>query len=431
MCGRLFSAEDAAPPEDHVGVIKKDRVGRVREKQPQLPKKIEVPSDPKNLEYITLGSDTLSFQLYGILKNQTGNFCFSPISICSSLAIPYVGSSGSTQFSIGSTMHISLPPTGVQDGINRLNQYFFYYPSSASGDLRLFSANSLWVKSSLPILPDFQEIMNRDFKGALRRANFLGKGDVARYEMNNWVRERTQGQVVNMVASDDLSLNTQMVLLSSFFMRGKWEQEFNSQTTFPAPFFITKQNIKTISMMTTIGNFPFLRTESFSILQLPYSKGKVNGPNLCCLFILPKDHDGLTQLENELNGNNLQNWISRLNLQKIIVTVPKFKMDQKYNLTSTLSNLGMFESFSDQADFSSISQGKGLKLNQVIHKTLFSIEEGGSGLPSFFPSTAPVSSDFYGQADLFRADHPFIFLVYDRITKVIVFMGRFINPEDF
>ena len=149
------------------------------------------------------------------------------------------------------------------------------------------------------------------------------------------------------------------------------------------------------------------------------------------VMLLPKDGD-LHSLEGSLDADSLDSWEQELSNQTVQVYVPKFTFEDSYSLGDTLQGMGMKQAFSDAADFSGISGRKDLKIDSVVHKAFISVDENGTEAagatavimvgtmvsPGHNPPPTPV----------FRADHPFIFLIQDQETGAILFMGRVADP---
>ena len=161
---------------------------------------------------------------------------------------------------------------------------------------------------------------------------------------------------------------------------------------------------------------------------MPYAKGE-----LSMIVLLPKEIEGLPQLEKKLTQENLQEWTKGLRRQKVIVYVPRFKMTSQFGLKDTLQAMGMTLAFDDRkADFSRMSRGEGLYISAVVHKAFVDVNEEGTEAAAatgvvMMPTAAPVRPE---EPPVFRADHPFLFLIRENQTGSILFMGRVVNPRE-
>ena len=144
---------------------------------------------------------------------------------------------------------------------------------------------------------------------------------------------------------------------------------------------------------------------------------------------LPKKIDGLCDLESRLNSETLKAWTSNLERQKVIVYMPKFKTTTDLNLREILISMGMKDAFSDKADFSGMEPEKELYISDAVHKAFIDLDEAGTEAAAATAVVAGVTSaPPVGEPPVFKADHPFLFLIRDNETQSILFMGRLTNP---
>jgi serpin B len=138
--------------------------------------------------------------------------------------------------------------------------------------------------------------------------------------------------------------------------------------------------------------------------------------------------DGLADLEKTLTPDNLAGWLRKLHEREVEVTFPKFRMTQKVELAGTLAALGMPLAFRpNQADFSGIDGSRELFISAVVHKAFVDVNEEGT------EAAAATGLELRATAvplrnPAFRADHPFLFLIRDRRSGSVLFMGRLVEP---
>jgi serpin B len=160
------------------------------------------------------------------------------------------------------------------------------------------------------------------------------------------------------------------------------------------------------------------------LVELTYRGGGVS-----MVVLLPREIDGLKALENSLNQKQLDDWIAHARVEKVSVFLPKFKLTRQFELGKTLAGMGMADAFSPRADFSGMDGMKDLFISEVIHKAFVEVNEEGTEAAA---ATAAVMVGMAMQrpqpAPVFRADHPFLFLIRDTHSGSILFMGRVTNP---
>ena len=149
------------------------------------------------------------------------------------------------------------------------------------------------------------------------------------------------------------------------------------------------------------------------------------------VILLPKETDGLADLEAKLTFQNLQQWIGGLSNRDVKIYLPKFKTTSQFELGDTLKTMGMNTAFdANQADFSGMTGGRDLFISAVVHKAFVDVNEEGTeaaaatGIIMAPTSAAPDPTP----PAVFRADHPFIFMIRDNRNGSIMFMGRIRNP---
>jgi serpin B len=161
--------------------------------------------------------------------------------------------------------------------------------------------------------------------------------------------------------------------------------------------------------------------DDLSLLELPYE-----GDRLSMVLLLPAKVDGLAALEKSLNQKNLDRWLGRLREEVVHVNIPRFKLGTRFNLSKTLVKMGMPDAFTcGKADFSGMDGGRQLYVGPVIHQANVDVNEEGTEAAA---ATAVVMK-LRSRPTTFRADHPFLFLIRDRQTGSILFMGRVADPS--
>lgn len=374
------------------------------------------------------GNNTFAFDLYRLLKNTGGNFCFSPYAISSAVALPFSGARGVTQSDMRIAMHYLNQVNqvlGVFATFDKLYTTPWYLGSNES---RLFLGNSLWLSRSIQLLPSFLESLPNLYRGAVKQVDFLRNPEAARGTINQYVKEKTQGRVPAQVDKGDVTQATQMAIVSSMFMKGVWETPFNPQFSKEAPFFIDVKNTGSAEMMLTSGRFRIYQTDEFMLLELPFRPDYRGVPHLALMILLPTKNFALASLEEKFYVENWNSWVSRLKEEGVVVMIPSFKILQSFNLTEALGVLGMRFAYSSQADFSGISNNQ-MQLSSVLHAVQFGVDEKGSEAISANPISIHQQSNLSEQqARAFNANHPFSFAVMDKTNNMIILMGRFIKP---
>ncbi|NWV68168.1 OVAL protein, partial [Malurus elegans] len=232
-------------------------------------------------------------------------------------------------------------------------------------------------------------------------------------------------QIQDFLEPSSVNPQTVLVLVNAIYFKGIWETAFKEDDTQEVPFNVTEQESRPVQMMCQNSTFKVGRVaeEKIKILELPYVSGE-----LSLLVLLPDDISGLEQLENKISFEKLTEWTSSEVMEKkrVKVYLPRMKIEEKYNLTSVLTSLGMTDLFSPSANLSGISLAESLKLSDAIHRAFMEVTEEGAEEAGSADDTENIqrSSDL----EEFRADHPFLFLIKHNPSNMILFFGRYCYP---
>ncbi|NWU25380.1 OVALX protein, partial [Dyaphorophyia castanea] len=232
-------------------------------------------------------------------------------------------------------------------------------------------------------------------------------------------------RIQDLLVSDSVDLNTALVVVNVIYFKGIWKTAFKEEHTREEPFNVTEQESRPVQMMCQNSTLKVARVaeEKIKILELPYGTGE-----LSLLVLLPDDISGLEQLENKISYKRLLEWTSPKVMEKkrVKVYLPRMKIEEKYNLTSVLTALGMTDLFSPLANLSGISSAESLRVSEAIHEAYMEVTEEGieAGDSEVVTGDIQHSSDY----EEFKADHPFLFLVRHNPSDMILFFGRYCSP---
>ncbi|KIC74915.1 putative serpin-like protein [Neochlamydia sp. TUME1] len=378
---------------------------------------------------VSQGANAFAVDMYNQLPS-TNNLCFSPYSIFSSFAMAYTGADENTHKEISAALHYPPSVDKLGKGLAELNHFFTFYPSSASDEIRVRVANSLWIQTNFPLLPSYKENMKKYFNGTFRVIDFKGQPETARATINAWVKHHTFGKIIDILHSQAIDSSTRMVLVSALYLKAKWKNPFDPHLTTQQPFFTEDGVVQTALSMTQTAYLPYLDTPEATVVELPYILSRKEGPEFSMMIILPHQKEALREVEKGLTVRKLEEWRKNLENTKVLITIPKFKVLQSSNLKDILEKMGMHTPFSEQANFSKISEFKGLKIGNVLHKVYLSMDENGSEVAAATSISMNVTSILEPKAPvIFQVDHPFIYMIYEKKTGTILFMGRVTDPN--
>ncbi|XP_036253389.1 serpin B6-like [Molothrus ater] len=359
-------------------------------------------------------------------KKSGRNVFFSPFSISSALSMVLLGARGSNEAQIRKVLSLK----NAQDAHNGY-QSLLSEINDPNTKYILRTANRLYGEKTFEFLASFIESSQKSYHAGLEQMDFLHAWEDSTKQINGWVEERTEGKIQNLLAEGTLDSLTRLVLVNAIYFKGKWEEQFNKQSTREWPFQINKNETRPVQMMFKEANFNMTYIGDFQtkILELPYV-----GNELSMIILLPDaiqdGSTGLERLERELTHDKLMGWISpkMMTSTEVMVYLPRFKLEEDYDLKPVLSSMGMPDAFeSGKADFSGISPGNELVLSEVIHKSFVEVNEEGTEAAAATAMVICGCSAVMSTAE-FTADHPFLFFIRHNKTCSILFCGRFCCP---
>ncbi len=361
---------------------------------------------PSALLALNVQADDFAFKLYGQLRTTQGNLFFSPASIEAVLTMTREGAAGNTlrQMSLLLPEAASFPAVGT--------------------NVPLESANALWVDKMFPILKKFQTTVQEKYGAEIRSADFAGQPEVERTTVNRWVEEKTRDKIKNLLVPGSVTSATRLILVNAIYFKGDWLHAFEKEKTADEPFWTAPAASTNVPMMTMKPKrFGYTENESFQCLELPYQ-----GEEVSMLIVLPKEKDGLARIENGLSADALAGWTGSLRKEEIEIHLPRFKITSQFDsLTKTLAALGISDAFNPAlADFSGIST-EPLFVSDVVHKAFVQVDEKGTEAAAATGIIMRTTS-MPMPPKVFRADHPFLFLILAKESGAVLFMGKIANP---
>jgi len=366
-------------------------------------------------------SNGFAMRLYREVSTRSGNLFFSPASIAAALAMTYAGAAGSTAKEMREVLGFTLDDEKVHAGFGELLKAMV---KSKKG-LTLSVANALWGQKGLAFLKPFLGVTKSRYGGGFRTLDFMTKADKAIKTINLWAKSKTKKKIKQVVTAQDVTADTRLVLTNAIYFKGAWKEKFDKDDTKTEPFFVSAGKQVDARMMHLHGeSFRYLDGSGFSAIELPYK-----GEGASMFIFLPDKKDGLADMEGEVTLVTLKDWIDKMTSRKMgDVAIPRFRLEDSFELSSTLGAMGMPTAFKDDADFSGMTADQPLKISKVIHKSFCDVTEEGTEAAAVTVVTMMVT----GAASVptnFVADHPFLFVIRENTTGLFLFIGRVANPS--
>ncbi|XP_072897131.1 neuroserpin [Hemitrygon akajei] len=355
------------------------------------------------------------------------NIFYSPFSIIIALGMIEIGAAGTTLEQI---QHV----TGSNSTL-RGEEFGFFHDLSQSmkADHQQYVmevANSLFVQEGFQLSDNYLQMLNRYFSASAENVDFNHPSSVADL-INEWVKNQTASKIQNLLSGKDLNALAHIVLVNAVYFKGNWKSPFRAEHTHTFPFTKDDESEIQIPMMHQQDDFFYGEFSDgsnevggvYQVLEMPYL-----GDKLSMMIVLPRQEVQLATLEPLIKTQLINEWASSVKKQKVEVFLPRFKVMQNVDLKEILASLGILDLFSVNADLSAMTGKKELYISKAIHSSYIEVNEEGS--------EAAAASEIVAVSRMLTlnpqviVDHPFFFLIRNKKTGTILFMGRVMHPED-
>jgi serpin B len=376
-------------------------------------------TDRGQLTELVRGSNRFALALWS--RAGTGTIAMSPASISAALTITWGGAKGETAAQLQKTLGLS----GSADAV--LSQWGNLYKSLQSPSLKL--ANRLYGEKSFNIDTTYFTIIRKAFEVWVEPVDFVGDAEGTRTKINSWVAEQTEQRIKDLLPPRSVDRDTRIVIVNAIYFLADWARPFDASRTQPRDFYADGKTVRPVPMMTQTSRFSYAHQAGASLVELPYQDKKT-----AMYIVLPDARDGLPALESKLEPT-LKALQSAAAETSVALSLPRFTIDpaQTIDLAKQLQALGIVDAFSaEKADFTGIAKpnaaGEPLFISAVFHKAFVKVDEKGTEAAAATAVAMPRGGPPPKPTELV-ADHPFLFLIVDKPSGLILFIGRVTDPR--
>ncbi len=373
------------------------------------------------------GNNTFAFELYRLVRQgkPAGNLFYSPYSISLALAMTYAGARGQTEQQMAQALHF-VPQSRLHPALNGLDQELGKRGKGAKGKdgqgFRLNIANALWGQTGYRFLPAFLDLLAENYGAGLRLLDFSANPEAARVTINQWVSDRTEGRIKDLIPRGALDAMTRLVLTNAIYFNAAWSTPFEKSQTQDGAFNLLDGGKATVPMMKKTDSFGYAEGPNVQAVELPY-----DGRELAMVILLPKSGQ-FEAFDAALDAGQVNGLLTKLSSRQVALTMPRFKIESQLELAQALAALGMPDAFSGSADFSGMDGGRNLIISDVIHKAFVAVDEAGTEAAAATAVVMRLTSIMPEEPVEVTVDRPFVFLIRDLPTGAILFVGRVVNP---
>jgi serine protease inhibitor len=370
------------------------------------------------------GVTAMGLDLYRRMAEKPGNLLVAPLGLESVLAMTAAGAR--TQTLEQMIQVLRLPANGDRDTALAALLAELQQPGAVDGtptDGQLQVANALWVHRGDSLSSDFVSAVQTSYGAHVQAVDFARETSAVRQQVNDWIASCTHNRISELLEEGSPSADSRLLLTSALYFRGQWATPFDSKETAPATFHLPGSAEVSVPMMTQRARLRHYRGEKLQMLELPYADKR-----LAMLIMLPDESANLATIERSLSDATLRRYVRGLSAADVAVSIPRFQVDWSGSLKGAFSALGMSDAFAAAADFGGISQDQDLFITDLAHRAWIAVDEEGSEAAAAAAVTMAPKAVLGPRLD-FKADRPFVFLIYDLATGTTVFAGRLADPR--
>ena len=382
----------------------------------------------QDLRSLVQGNNAFALDLYQVLTNGEGNLFYSPFSISQALATTLAEARGDTERQMLHTLHYELPQDRLHPSFNSLDREIASRGKNPQDDdehfFQLNVANALWGQQGYEFLPGFLDVLAENCGAGLRVLDFAGAPEEARARINDWVSEETEEKIRDLLPPGAVDGRTRLVLTNAIYFNASWTWPFDGKLTQERPFHLAEGGAVEAPMMTETSKdfYGYANGAGYQAVDVPYSLGEMS------MIILLPDEGMFHEFEDSLNDEALDRILDDIEIDYVTLTMPLFKFESQFDLGQTLAGMGMPDAFGAGANFSGMTGTRGLRISKVVHKAFVSVDERGTEAAAATAVAVPTSGPTKEPIPV-TVDRPFIFLIRDRATGTLLFLGRVMNPN--
>ena len=380
------------------------------------------------------GNTAFALNLYRAVADARANTFYSPYSISMAMAMAYAGAGGETETQMRDTLGFYLTQNRLHPTFNALD---LALKSRTLGDkdggFEMRIANSVWGQRGHPFLPTYLDTLVMNYGNEVREVDFRRQPEHVRDQINKWVATETDGRIEDILSSDAITPLTRLVLANAVYFKAVWQLPFDERATSNQPFYALDGDERRVPMMRQTGSFGYAKGDGYQMVELPYHGGSMS------MNVLLPDEGRFGDFEDSLDSTFVDDVLHDMEDKRIRLAMPKFKLEAGLDLADVLAKMGMPNAFNDQlAEFqrmnglSCLARDEAcLLISEVAHKAFISVDETGTEAAAATTVVVGITKAVTPEDEVIdmTIDRPFIFLIRDRPTRSVLFLGRIVSLE--
>ena len=349
------------------------------------------------------------------LENNKENLLYSPTSIKYALNMLNDGANGNTKTQIEKVI-----------GNLQLNKY-------DNIDNILSLANCVYIKDTYKenTKEEYLKLVNERYNAEINYDSFNNSNNI-----NKWIEEKTFGKIKNMLSDEIVqNPNTEMILINALAIDMEWQENFDVDRIRGEVFYLEDGTTNVVEMLnkeTTSDSISYYKDEELTALTMDLKK--YDDRQLEFVAIMPNENlSGYVEIFSIKECNNIlkKATLASETTNGLEITIPKFSFDYDLNLKQDLIKMGITDAFDEtDADFSNMSD-KALYVSDALHKAKIDFSEKGvkaSAATSIVMQEKLAISDIT-ESEKIKIDKPFLYLIRDKKTGEVWFIGTVYEPN--
>jgi len=371
--------------------------------------------------------NAFGFDLYQRLRQKPGNLVISPASVTTALTMAWGGAQGATAVQMRKALHLEGSASEIMATSGQLARTL----QDPSRPIVFRIANQLFAEQTYKLEPSYVNRTRKAFGAPVELVDLKKAPEKARVHINEWVEGKTEHRIKDLVPPGGVGPDSRLVLVNAIYFLGDWAAPFERELTHPAPFFLTASQKKNVPTMHQVNHLAVAQRDGVTAVELPYM-----GREMSMMLILPDEIGGLAAVESSLDSKKVAALANTMNGEWVSLSLPKFEVNPSGSLALgvDLKALGMPNAFDRKvANFDGIANPPNrddrLSLDEVFHKAFVRVDEKGTEA-----AAASAGGLLGGQGPppsprQIKLNHPFLFLIRDNASGLVLFLGRVSDPS--
>jgi len=381
---------------------------------------------PEQAASLAGANNQFAFDLYQQLKSGQGNLLYSPYGLFQALTMVYGGARGDTAAQIRDVLHYPLSDEELHRVSNALNLALSSGEKDSNQNNSAFTlqiANALWAMQNGHIEESYQDLLSENYSAGMRTVDFAQSQEAADL-INRWAQENTNDKIKEIANPDMFNANTRLALTNAVYFKGAWRFPFMEADTQKQAFTLLNGDQVDVDMMRiSTEEFSALKNEQIQMVELNYANS-----SMVMDLIAPVDGkwDAFSQT---LTAGLLDDYLEQLGTHRVDLRLPKFKIETpEMDLINPMQDLGVVDLFGMAADLSGMTGDKSLLISTLVQKAFIDVNEAGTEAAAVTIAVAQEKGMISPEPITITFDSPFLFLIRDRETGAILFLGQLLQP---